>query len=601
MQSSLFRIAARAAGRVFRPLVGGVLAGVLCLTSGCGFEAPADESAQGGTLRFISEEVIDTLDPQGTSWLIDFRVIECLFEPLLRADPATGELEPAVAAALPVVSPDGLTYTFTLRDDAKWSNGDAVRSDDFVYAWRRAIMPDMGADYSGLFTEMVGAEDFVSWRVDQLARVAAGELEAQAAWDAAQEHFAQTVGLATPDERTLVVSLRRPVAYFNELAAFAAFMPLHAQSARAFEEIDAGSGTVSLKRGYFTDPAVLVGNGPYQLTKWVRKQELVVDASPNYWARARVANARVVVQVVVDPVTALLRYNRGEVDWYPGVPTAAPQAAELVAAVRDGSRTDVHYGPAAGTYFYLFNCNPQVNGQPNPLADARVRRALSMAVDRKLLVENVTRLNQPVAKTFVPPGILAGYAPPVEAGVDFDPQGAKALLAQAGYPDGEGLTGLSVLVNSGGGHDVPALAIANMWRTHLGVAVALEQVEKTTFRERRRSQAFTISRGGWFGDYRDPTTFLDMLRTTDGNNDMKYASPAYDALLQEAADELDPAKRLAKLAQAEALMLRDQPLMPLYGYTNLEMHDTKRLKGLHPNPWNVRRIDAIEVVDGETR
>ena len=126
---------------------------------------------------------------------------------------------------------------------------------------------------------------------------------------------------------------------------------------------------------------------------------------------------------------------------------------------------------------------------------------------------------------------------------------------------------------------------------------SVEEVEKTAFRERRRSQAFTISRGGWFGDYRDPTTFLDMLRTTDGNNDMKYANPAYDALLQQAADELDPAARMALLADAEALMLRDQPLMPLYGYTNLELFDPARLKGIHPNPWNVRRMDAVEVVN----
>ena len=574
-----------------------LLGGMLCLTTACGFEATApDAASDGGTLRFISEEAIGTLDPQGTSWLIDFRVIECLFEPLLRANPATGELEPAAAAALPEVSADGRTYTFTLRDDAKWSNGDALRSADFVYAWRRAIMPDLGADYSGLFLEIEGAQAFSQWRSKQLKQVSGKQLEAHAAWLEAKQHFADTVGLSTPDDRTLVVRLRRPVAYFNELVAFAAFMPVHAASAEAFESIDADAGTVTWGDDYFKDPEVLVGNGPYQLTRWSFKRELVVDANPHYWARDRVANARVVVQVVVEIGTALLRYGNGEVDLYPGVSTTESQAAELVAAGLAGERADVHYGPAAGTYFYLFNCKPQVNGKPNPLADLRVRRALSMAVDRKLLVENVTRLNQPVAKTFVPPGILPGYTPPAEAGVGFDPEGAKALLAEAGHPNGRGLTGLSVLVNSGGGHDVPAQAIANMWRTHLGVDVSVEEVEKTAFRERRRSQNFTISRGGWYGDYRDPTTFLDMLRTIDGNNDMKYANPAYDALLQNAADELEPAARMATLAEAEAMMLRDQPIMPLYGYTNLELFDPAKLKGLHPNPWNVRRLDAVEVV-----
>jgi len=348
-----------------------LLGGMLCLTTACGFEATApDAASDGGTLRFISEEAIDTLDPQGTSWLIDFRVIECLFEPLLRANPATGELEPAAAAALPEVSADGRTYTFTLRDDAKWSNGDALRSADFVYAWRRAIMPDLGADYSGLFLEIEGAQAFSQWRSKQLKQVSGKQLEAHAAWLEAKQHFADTVGLSTPDDRTLVVRLRRPVAYFNELAAFAAFMPLHAASAEAFESIDADAGTVTWGDDYFKDPEVLVGNGPYQLTRWSFKRELVVDANPHYWARDRVANARVVVQVVVEIGTALLRYGNGEVDLYPGVSTTEPQAAELVAAGLAGERTDVHYGPAAGTYFYLFNCKPQVNGKPNPLADS---------------------------------------------------------------------------------------------------------------------------------------------------------------------------------------------------------------------------------------
>ena len=467
----------------FRPLSGGLMVAWLSLTAACGFEASAPDAENGGgTLRFISEGAIDTLDPQGTSWLIDFRVIECLFEPLLRVDPATGELEPAAAVALPEVSADGRTYTFTLREDAKWSTGAALRSIDFVYAWRRAIMPDLGADYSGLFLEIEGAEAFSRWRAEQLSQVAAQKVEANAAWLQAKQHFADTVGLSTPDDRTLIVRLRRPVAYFNELAAFAAFMPVHAASAKTFESVDPKSGVVKLKLDYFKDPKALVGNGPYQLTRWIAEQELVVDANPHYWARARVANARVVVQVVVDTGTALLRYEKGEADWYPGVPTAESQAAELVAAGRAGDRSDVHYGPAAGTYFYLFNCNPQVDGRSNPLADPRVRRALSMAVDRTLLVENVTRLNQPVAKTFVPPGTIDGYNPPVDAGIGYDPEGAQALLAEAGYPGGQGLTGLSIMANSGGGHEKPALAIAKMWERALGLSVSVEEViEKSRF------------------------------------------------------------------------------------------------------------------------
>ncbi|MEO1235267.1 MAG: peptide ABC transporter substrate-binding protein [Planctomycetota bacterium] len=571
----------------------------LCLSSvfalsalvlGCGFESEP-EPAAGGEVRFISGSAIKTLDPQVTSWLVDFRIIEGLFEPLLRVNPETLELEPSAAAALPKVSDDGLIYTFTIREDARWSNGDPLLASDFAYGWMRALLPDLAADYAALFFTIEGAEDFYSWRTQRLADFQNLGISADEFWAQTRQRFADTVGIEPIDDRTLRVTLAQPTAYFNELVAFAPFSPVHEATADAYLEAEATAGGLNMDPVYFQRPDLLVSNGPYLLKQWRFKQQLVLDQNPYWWNRAEMGNTRVVMQVVTDPTAALLRYNRGEADWYPGLPTGSRDAAKLV----QSDRPDVHYGPAAGTYFYVFNCRPTVDGQANPFADPRVRRAFSMAVDRQTLVDNVTQLGQPVAKTFVPPAAIPGYDAPVDAGVSFDPEAARQLLADAGYPSGQGLSGLTLLINEGGGHEDPAQFIRKAWETHLGVSVQIESVERITFSDRLKTGGFQVARAGWFGDYRDPTTFHDKFRSNNNNNDGLYQNPAYDRLLERAEAELDPAARMALLAEAEALMLAEQPLMPLYHYTNLELFDPGRVTGLHPNPWNIRRLDAITV------
>ncbi len=560
-----------------------------CVT-GCGFQTQEEPAAGVRELRFLSETSIKTLDPQLTSWLVDFRVIEGLFEPLLRVNPATLELEPSAAAALPTVSGDGLTYTFTIREDARWSNGDPLRAADFIYGWKRALLPDLAADYSALLFCIEGAEAFFSWRAQRLASFRDGGLTAEQLWRQTHEHFARTVGLEAPDQRTLRVTLRQPTAYFDELTAFASYSPVHQATADAYLELSPDTGAVTMDSDYFRSPDKLITNGPYRLTEWTR-QRLILEANPHWWDRQHMGNDRVVTEVVADPINALIRYDRGEVDWYPNLPTALRQAADLVRSGRD----DVHYGPAAATYYYAFNCKPEIDGRPNPLADARVRRALSLAVDRRNLVENITRLNQPVARTFVPPGAIPGYEAPVEAGVRFDPEAARQLLAEAGHADGSGISGLTLLYNAEGGHELPAEAIANGWRQHLGVTVQLESIDRTAFSDRLKNGGFTIARASWFGDYRDPTTFLDKFRANNGNNDGAYNNPAYDALMDRAETLLDPAERLAVLREAEALLISELPLIPLYHYTNLELFDPARVKNLHPNIWNYRRLEAVAV------
>lgn len=545
-------------------------------------------------LRFVSSARHHTLDPQKASWLHDIRILDCLFEPLLRLSP-TLDLEPGVAESW-AVSADQLTYTFHLRRDACWSNGEPVTARDFVFAWRRAILPDSAADYSRLLFCIAGAEEFFIWRAKQLGEYvkdhgARGAAAAANVYEQAVEHFDKTVGLRAPDDHTLVVTLARPTPYFLELCAFVTLAPVPAQALKSQLRVSADTGIADLDPAW-TASGSLVSNGPYMLAQWRPDRDLVLAPNPHYYARDDVANGGIQELFVENPQTALLVYQRRQADWLPDLPTALPVTAELVSR----GAAEVHVTPAAGTYFYSFNCKPQLaDGSPNPLADRRVRRALSMAIDRETLVQKVTRLNQPIAATFVPPGVLPGYEPPATVGVRFDPQAAAALLAEAGYPGGRGLENLAISYNTGAGHEVIAQQIAANWRQLLGVTVKLEGAESRVFGERLKNQDYSIARASWFGDYRDPTTFLDKFVTGNGNNDAAYSNPAYDDLIAQAASTHDAAQRLGLLQRAEALMLADQPLAPIFHYVTVSLFDPQRVQNLQPNAWQRYRLELVSV------
>lgn len=560
---------------------------------GCGRQAEQAE------FRFISASAHHHLDPQKVSWSHDIRIMECLFEPLVRVSPTDLAIEPGAAGNWQV-SDDRMTYTFHLRPDARWSNGDPLTASDFIYAWRRALLPDLAADYTQLLFCIAGAEAFFTWRGQQLGRYqnaptnqspdAAGRL-----WDKTRQRFDATVGLSAPDDHTLVVRLAQPTPYFLQLCAFVTFMPVHAQSVERSVTINVQTGMLT-QDAMWNRPGQLVGNGPYVLKEWRFKRSLLLVANPHYHDLVSMGNHSIQEIIVANPQTALLKYDRGEADWLPDIPTTKPIAADLI---RSG-RPDVHTVAAAGTYFYNFNCKPRLaDGSVNPLSDWRVRRALSMAIDRRVIVDKVTRLGhvQPVAVTFVPPGTLPGYEPPTDEGVRFDPQGARTLLAQAGYRNGKVLSGLSILYNTEGGHEAIAQQIRRCWETHLNVVVKLDSAESKHFSQRLKNQDYTICRAGWFGDYSDATTFLDKFMTGNGNNDCAWSHDRYDALVRLAAVQTDPHKRAGLLRQAEALMLAQQPIAPIYHYIHLWLYNPNRIHGLDINAWNIRRLEHVRVTD----
>lgn len=576
------------------PVILMLLLATLAFAPGCERRSP-DGSSQDPELAYQGRPVLafasgadhHYLDPQKMSWLHDIRMADLLFSPLVRWKLPQMEIEPAAAASWEV-SDDGKTYTFHLRKDGRWSNGDPVTSHDFLYAWRRALLPEFAANYVQLFFCIQGAKAFYDWRTGQLAAPAS-----EGRYQDTLDEFSKRVGIRTPDDHTLVVTLEQPTPYFLQLCAFATYMPVHAASVGKLESAAVVDGVLTQSEAvsnYWSDPQQLVSNGPYKLVRRRFKRDVLVHASDTYFDRDKVANGGWHEIINDNPQTQLIDYRNGKLDWLPDVPTASTLAADLIAQ----HRPDVHTLPAAGTYFYVFNCQPTLpDGRKNPLADARVRRALSLAIDRQTIVDRVSRVGQPVAHTFIPPDVIAGYQPPLDAGPSLDIAQAKQLLKEAGYADGSGIKGLSILYNTGFAHENPAQQIKHAWEENLGVVVELEGIESKRFGDLLRSGKFAIARASWFGDYMDPSTFLDKFHSHSGNNDGQWSNARYDQLLNAAAIETDPARRMGLFQQAEAILLEDAAIAPIFQYIDLYIYDPTKVSGLESNPWKFRRLDLV--------
>lgn len=512
---------------------------------------------------FINRGEITTLDLARISWLQDIRIADAVWEGLYARDPATSVPAPAVATSFDL-SGDKTVYTFHLRPEARWSNGDQVTANDFVFAWRRMLRtPD---EYTALFHSIVGARAY------------------QEAYAADPNAGFDGVGVKAVDDRTLEVRLKNQVPYFLDLVAFAPFFPQNEKSMSPFASVENGRTTYDER---FTHPPNLVGNGPYVLAKWEFKRRMRLVASPTYWNRASLKN-EVVEQISADdPQTAYLKFHSGGVDWLSD--TIPPIAAELKARHDPNLVTF----PGFGTYFYSINCTPALpDGSPNPFADVRVRRAFAMAVDKRPVVENVTRTGEQVATQYIPPGIFPGYESP--PGAAYDPPAARDLLAAAGYPGGRGFPKVSLLFNTGAHHGDVAQVVRRQWLETLGVDVGLEGVEVQVFRSRLNQKQYAIARASWIGDYPDPSTFTDKYRSFSDGNDAGWKNDAYDRLCADAATEPDPVKRLTMLSRAEGLLVSECPIIPVYYYNNAYLM-RPQVKGVPLEPRQMTLFNQMHV------
>lgn len=536
-----------------------------------------------------------TLDPQRLSYQHDVRTARSLFEGLVDVDGVSGSPVPAVATSWER-TPDGRTWTFHLRPEARWSNGEPVTSRDFIYSWRRAILPDLAADYTGFFLAIDGAREFFEWRTKALAEFTKGPGGAEAAqqlWKETEERFARDVGLSAPDDKTLVVKLARPVAYWLDLCAFPAMFPIYPPLVEKFARINPRTGAFEQDPGW-TKGGVLVGNGPYELVEWRPKRMMRFEKNPHYWNAANVPSQTVESIPIEDANTAVLAFENGDIDWL--TDTLVEYRGDMFDQVKRGQRGNLHVLDAFGTDFFSFNCRPMLaDGRVNPFADPAVRRAFVMAVDKATIVSKITRLDEDVATTLIPPGSIPGYQTP--AGLPFDPARAREELASAGWKDrngdglvenekGEPFPTVEILFSAGSPrYRDMAGALSAMWRAQLGIQSATRSRDPRGYKDALKQGDFMIARGGWYGDYGDPTTWLEFCRTGDGNNDRKYECKEFDALLDKAAMELDPAKRFEILREAERMVVeRDAPMIPICHYVTVYMFDPQKLTGLSRHP-----------------
>ena len=487
-------------------------------SSELGFTLAADQ-----TLRFNLGADPLTLDPQLNSATDGSHIINNTYEGLMRE--VDGEIVPGMAESY-TVSEDGLVYTFTLRD-AKWSDGQPVTAGDFEFAWKRGANPATASEYMYIFES-----------ANILNATAIGK----------NEMSIDELGVKALDEKTLEVTLAAPTDYFLQLCAFATMMPVRADM-------------VDNDGVWAKDPAKAISNGPFKLAEYKMGDQLVLVKNENYWNAENVTLEKIVCYMISDESTAHTKYTSGELDINEFVP--ADEMPKLIA-----EDPTFYVLPKIGTYYYAFNMNNEA------LQDVRVRKALTLAINREQIVNDVTRSGQIVASGFMPEGITdhegnsftetAGdYGIPAKG----DVEAAKALLAEAGYPDGAGLPEIEILYNTSESHKKIAEALQEMWKQNLGVNVKLTNQEWAVFQETTNQNKFeSLARRGWIGDYNDPQTMLEIFETNNGQNIGRYSSEAFDAEMA-ASRVTTGAERMEHLYKAHDILMEDMPIVPIYYYS----------------------------------
>jgi oligopeptide transport system substrate-binding protein len=485
------------------------------------------------------------LDPAYCDTGETFNIVMSLMEGLAQYDSRTCLPVPAVATSWQV-SADNLTWTFHLRSDARWSNGDPVTAGDFVYAYRRMLSPGLAAEYASMLYALKNGKAFYTGQVSDFS----------------------SVGAQAADDHTLVLHLEQPVPFLARMVCHFAWYPIHRATIEKFGRIDQ-RGTL------WTRPGNYVGNGPFILAEWTPNQVIRVTKSPTYWNRDHIRLNEIDFYPVEDLGAEEAMFRSGALHITDSIPPDKIPAYEQ----DPQKRHLLHLEPILQTYFYGFNVTKA------PLNDVRVRRALSYSIDRREIVEKVVLGGETPAGNLTPPN-TAGFT--ATGGVHFDPDKARQLMAEAGYPGGKNFPHLELLFNSNEGHRKIAEAIQQMWRRELGIEVTLYNQEAKVWIDSLRQKNYQIGRYSWGGDYLDPSTFLDIMMSDNGNNFMGWSSAEYDRVVSEADRTADEGRRMVLYQRAEQILADECPIMPVYFYTraNLRLPDVKgwysNLLNIHP-------------------
>lgn len=476
----------------------------------------------------------ETVDPALNSAVDGGNMILHAFEGLLTLD-ENGQLKEGQAESWET-SEDGLTWTFHLRDGLKWSDGTDLTAKDFVYSWQRVCDPNVAAPYAETVLGMVKGYD----------EAVAGDIT--------------KLDVQAPDEKTVVVNLAHPCSYFGELAAFATLNPVQQATVEANGD------------AWATSADTYISNGPFMMTEWVPGSHITFSKNPNYWNAEAIKLDKLEFELIEDSNAAYSAYTSGEVDMIKDVPT------EEIPSLQGND--DFHVEPIIGTYYVSLNL------QKEYFQDARVRKALSLAIDRNYVANTLMQGTYSPASSIVGPGWLdtdgSSFAENANGGTpyidndnfDANLEEAKKLLEEAGYPNGEGFPQIEYTTNDAGYHKVVAEYLQQAWAA-IGIDLKVNIVEWASFTPMRRNGEFDVARNGWVGDYTDPSNILELFCTTNGNNDGKYTNADFDAAIEDSRVTTDAATRSADLHKAEDALMNDAGCIPIAYYNDFWLQSSK--------------------------
>lgn len=493
---------------------------LLLLLAGCRkHETPVEAARLSKTLLIGNGAEPADLDPHIAVAYTDYTILVALFEGLTVIDEATSKPLPGAAASWDI-SPDGLVYTFHLRPDGLWSNGDPVTAADFVFSIERILSPKLGSEYAYMLDVLTGAADYTAGKLTDFTRVGAKAL----------------------DDRTLQLTLARPTPYLLSLTAHQAWFPVHRASVLK-------AGAPHARGTGWTKPGALIGNGPFVLTEWKPDQHILVAKNHRYYGGAQNQLEAVKFFPVADPGVDERAFRAGQVHLtYDVLP-------DRIDAWRREDPSKLRVDPFLEVFYVRFNCTRA------PFSDPRVRRALGLAIDRAAIAGPVMRGSRTPAHSIVPPN-TAGYTS--TSAMPSDPEAARRLLAEAGFPGGRGFPRFEVKMNSDPVNTKVFEAIQQMWRKELGIDCTLSNQDFRVYLTTMQSLDFELLRSRWVGDFNDPATFTDLFTSTSGNNNTGWKNPDYDRLIATAARELDAVRRFDLLRQAEALVIAEAPVAPVF-------------------------------------
>ncbi len=493
----------------------------------------------------------ETLDPALNSAVDGGNMLITLDETLLIIDENL-EVQPGQAESY-TVSDDGLVWTFTMRDGLKWSDGSELNAKDFEYSFKRVCDPAVAAPYGETVMGMVAGYE-----------------------EAAQGNLDALQVKASDDGKTLTITLSYPCSYFDKLAAFGTLSPVQKAT------VDANGDA------WATTPETYICNGPYMISEWVPGERIVCVKNPNYvggWDSSRIVTDEITFLLLEDSSAAYAAFNSGEAVMIKDVPT---EEIPSLTKAEDGG--DFYVDTILGTYYLNLNCSKK------PFDDVNVRKALSLAIDRDYVANVIMQGTYAPAYNFAGPGLtdakgyfidnsIAANGGDTYISQDYEANlaAAKQALADAGYPNGEGFPVITYSTNDAGYHVAVAEYLQNVYATELGITMNIDKVEWASFTPQRRAGEYEMARNGWVCDYNDASNIIELLVSTNGNNDGKYNNPAFDAAM-EGSKVADAAEHFAKLHEAEKIMMEDYGCVPLAYYTDFWLQDSA-LQGTWHSPY----------------